>query len=71
VSWHIKGVPFPPGSREAGTVVYGINGSIYGDAKSGSDAVILPYPAFELLHNNSPAFSSVFAWRSYSSLVGS
>jgi len=62
VSWHIKGVPFPPGSREAGTVVYGINGSIYGDAKSGSDAVILPYPAFELLHNNSPAFSSVFAF---------
>src|SRR5580704_765196 len=62
-NWHIKGVTFPRGSKGPATVVYAMSGSIYDDAKSGSTAAILPFPAFEVFQKNDSAFSSVFAFR--------
>ena len=44
LNWHIRGVPFPKGSREPATVVYAMSGSIYDDGKAGSSAGILPSP---------------------------
>jgi macrolide transport system ATP-binding/permease protein len=63
VNWHIRGVPFGKGSKGPATVVYAMSGAIYDDAKAGSTAGILPFPAFEVIEKNDSVFSSVFAFR--------
>ena len=51
------------------SVMQEMSGSTYhDDAHAGTIAGIFPYPAFELLHRDSPVFSSVFgryAWRDF------
>src|SRR5688572_14754161 len=65
VTWHAK--PFRMDApRESGSqfVMRGINGSTYRDA-SGATASILPFPAFERLHQVSGSvLSALFAYRS-------
>jgi macrolide transport system ATP-binding/permease protein len=63
VTWRAK--PFRNAPRESSQfVLRGINGSTYRDT-SGVTASILPFPAFERLHEASGSvFSAVFAYRS-------
>ena len=51
------------------SVIQGMHGSTYSDDRqTGTSGGIFPYPAFELLHRDSPVFSSVFgryAWEDF------
>lgn len=57
------------------SVMQGMSGSTYyDDARAGTIGGIFPYPAFELLHRDSPVFSSVFgryAWQDFNLSVKS
>lgn len=63
LKWHTNVEPHARNS-----VMQGFSGSTYDDAHGGTIGGIFPYPAFELLHRDSPVFSSVFgryAWRDF------
>lgn len=50
------------------SVMQSMSGSTYSDAHAGTIGGIFPYPAFELLHRDSPVVSSAFgryAWRDF------
>src|SRR5216684_2421889 len=49
-------------SKAHPAVARNFSGSTYGDRKTGTMSGNFPYPAFELLRENSPVFSSVFAF---------
>jgi len=53
LNWHSKSFP---------AVVHGLTGSNFRDAKTGQTSPNFPYPAFELLRDNNPVFSSIFAF---------
>ena len=55
LNWHSQ-------HRESGSVVHGMDGSIYADPHWGLIAPIFPYPAFELLQKEGSVFSGVFAF---------
>ena len=63
LKWHTNVEPHARNS-----VMQGFSGSTYDDAHGGTIGGIFPYPAFELLHRDSPVLSSVFgryAWRDF------
>ena len=53
LNWHSK--DHPP-------VAHSLNGSTFKDPKGGLTSGNFPYSAYELLHANSPVFSSLFAF---------
>src|SRR5436309_6997073 len=53
LNWHSKDHP---------KVVHSLNGSTFKDPKTGYTSGNFPFPAYELLRANSPAFSSLFAF---------
>ena len=60
LKWHTK-----VEAHSWNSVTQGFSGSTYDDSQNGTIGGIFPYPAFELLHKDSPVFSSVFgrhAW---------
>jgi macrolide transport system ATP-binding/permease protein len=57
LNWHAKD------ARWGNFVMHSINGSTYEDPKTGAEARIFPYPAFELLRNHDSLFASIFAYR--------
>src|SRR5262249_5972379 len=54
VNWHSKGVP---------RVVHGLNGTWYGDPRTGFTSGNYPYPALELLRANNTVLSTLFAFQ--------
>ena len=57
LNWHSKDM-----KAARGSVVHTGSGSIYHDAKIGTNAGIFPYPAFERLRKSEGVFSSLFAY---------
>ena len=53
LNWHSKN--FPP-------VIHGMTGSNFRDPKLGQTSPNFPYPAYELLRDNNPVLSSIFAF---------
>ncbi|MBZ5621364.1 MAG: ABC transporter permease [Acidobacteriia bacterium] len=54
LNWHARP------TRRGETVMHGMSGESWGDAKSGETSGMFPYPAFELFRKNDSVFSSVF-----------
>ena len=63
LNWHAQAPHFTP-RGESSSVVHAIHGTTYDDPKSGTEAGIFPFPAFELFQKNGSLFSSVFAYYS-------
>jgi predicted permease len=58
LNWHSKA----PRGPKPNHVMHGMDGSTWGDAKSGETSGIFPYPAFELLREKQTIFSILFAY---------
>jgi predicted permease len=56
MNWKMKGID----TRHS--VFQSMSGSAYGDKKTGTEAGIFPYPAFEQLRKSTEVFSSLFAY---------
>jgi predicted permease len=48
--------------RTRGSVIHGGSGTSYGNAKTGIESGIFPYPAYEVLRKSTDVFSSLFAY---------